>query len=187
MALYFAARGVGKVRSGPEAQPEPYTSPARVLLNGLGSDELLGGYGRHRTAFGAGGWPAVIDEVSHEWIMMVCILGIVFHEQLQLEMDRISTRNLGRDDRVISTHGKETRHPFLCLSVVNFLVGLPAHIKLDPRLDVGVGDKMLLRLAARKMGLVEASTRKKRAMQFGSHAARMEVGIADGGGTSPVL
>ena len=186
MALYFAARGVGKVRSGPEAQPEPYTSPARVLLNGLGSDELLGGYGRHRTAFSAGGWPAVIDEVSHKWVMAVCISRIVFHCQLQLEMDRISTRNLGRDDRVISVHGKETRHPFLSLSVVNFLVGLPAHIKLDPRLDVGVGDKMLLRLAARKMGLVEASIRKKRAMQFGSHAARMEVGIADGGGTSRV-
>lgn len=118
---------------------------------------------------------------------MVCILSINFLDQLQLEMDRISTRNLGRDDRVISAHGKETRHPFLSLSVVNFLVGLPAHIKLDPRLDVGVGDKMLLRLAARKLGLVEASTRKKRAMQFGSHAARMEVGIVDGGGTTPVL
>jgi len=65
MALYFAARGVGKVRSNPDAQPEPYASPARVLLNGLGSDELLGGYGRHRTAFQAGGWPAVIDEVSN--------------------------------------------------------------------------------------------------------------------------
>ena len=65
MALYFAARGVGKVRSGPDAQPEPYSSPARVLLNGLGSDELLGGYGRHRTAFQAGSWSAVIDEVSH--------------------------------------------------------------------------------------------------------------------------
>lgn len=102
-------------------------------------------------------------------------------------MDRISTRNLGRDDRVISAHGKETRHPFLSLSVVNFLVGLPVHIKLDPRLEVGVGDKMLLRLAARKMGLVEASTRKKRAMQFGSHSARMEVGTADGGGASRVI
>ena len=63
MALYFAARGVGKVRSSPTTHPEPYTSTARVLLNGLGSDELLGGYGRHRTAYGAGGWPAVIDEV----------------------------------------------------------------------------------------------------------------------------
>ena len=92
-------------------------------------------------------------------------------------------RNLGRDDRVISAHGKETRHPFLSLDVVNFLVGLPVHVKIDPRLEVGVGDKMLLRLAARKMGLTEASTRKKRAMQFGTHSARMERGVAGGGGT----
>lgn len=164
IALYFAARGVGNVRRSVTAEPEFYTSQARVLLNGLGSDELLGGYGRHRTAYSTGGWKAVIDE-------------------LQLEMDRIPTRNLGRDDRVISTHGKETRHPFLSLDVVNFLVGLPVHVKMDPRLEVGVGDKMLLRLAARKMGLIEASARKKRAMQFGSHSARMEIGVADGGGT----
>lgn len=96
-------------------------------------------------------------------------------------MDRIPTRNLGRDDRVISAHGKETRHPFLSLDVVNFLVGLPVHVKMDPRLELGVGDKMLLRLAARKMGLIEASTRKKRAMQFGSRSARMEIGAANGG------
>ncbi len=175
------------MKSGPEAEPEPYTSRARVLLNGLGADELLGGYGRHRTAFKAGGWPAVIDEVIHriEKVMLVCILTSFFHDsdQLQLDIDRIPTRNLGRDDRMISAHGKETRFPFLCLSVVNFLVGLPAHLKFDLRLDAGVGDKMLLRLAAWKMGLVEASTRKKRAMQFGSHAARMEVGITNGGGT----
>jgi hypothetical protein len=63
MALYFAARGVGKVRRSVAAEPELYASPARVLLNGLGSDELLGGYGRHRTAYGTGGWKAVIDEV----------------------------------------------------------------------------------------------------------------------------
>jgi len=164
MALYFAARGVGIVRRSVTAEPGLYTSPARVLLNGLGSDELLGGYGRHRTAYSTGGWKAVIDE-------------------LQLEMNRIPTRNLGRDDRVISTHGKEMRHPFLSLDVVNFLVGLPVHVKMDPRLEVGVGDKMLLRLAAHKMGLIEASTRKKRAMQFGSHSARMDIGVADGGGT----
>ena len=65
VALYFAARGIGKVRSYPEAEATPYMSTARVLLNGLGSDELLGGYGRHRTAFRCGGWQAVVDEVSH--------------------------------------------------------------------------------------------------------------------------
>ncbi|KAJ7169626.1 asparagine synthase-domain-containing protein [Mycena filopes] len=155
LALYFASSGKGLVRKDPNAESVPYTSPARVLLNGLGSDELLGGYGRHRTAYGTGGWQSVIDE-------------------LQLEIDRIPSRNLGRDDRVISSHGKETRHPFLALDLVSFLASLPVHLKMDPRAETGLGDKMLLRLAARKMGLVEASSRKKRAMQFGSHSARME-------------
>ena len=63
MALYFASRGMGHIRSHSGADAEPYISTARVLLNGLGSDELLGGYGRHRTAFVAGGWQAVVDEV----------------------------------------------------------------------------------------------------------------------------
>jgi asparagine synthetase B (glutamine-hydrolysing) len=61
MALYFASRGRGQV--GGTQSDELYTSPARVLLSGLGSDELLGGYGRHRTAYEAGGWRAVIEEV----------------------------------------------------------------------------------------------------------------------------
>ncbi|KII93359.1 hypothetical protein PLICRDRAFT_35559 [Plicaturopsis crispa FD-325 SS-3] len=160
MALYFASRGEGRVQDSPDAPYYDYTSHARVLLNGLGSDELLGGYGRHRTAFQSGGWQAVIEE-------------------LQLEIDRIPTRNLGRDDRVIASHGKETRHPFLSLSVVSFLAQLPVHYKMDPRLDIGLGDKMLLRLAARKLGLEEASERKKKAMQFGSHSARMETGQGD--------
>jgi asparagine synthetase B (glutamine-hydrolysing) len=63
LALYFAARGHGSIRKTPDSPPEKYISPARVLLNGLGSDELLGGYGRHRTAFKHGDWKAVIDEV----------------------------------------------------------------------------------------------------------------------------
>ncbi|KAK0208534.1 asparagine synthase-domain-containing protein [Desarmillaria ectypa] len=155
LALYFASRGVGHVRAYPGAEYVAYTSPARVLLNGLGSDELLGGYGRHRSAFNSGSWQAVISE-------------------LQLEIQRIPVRNLGRDDRICSSHGKETRHPFLSLGVVSFLANLPVQHKMDPRLEVGLGDKMLLRLAARKMGLTEASGRKKRAMQFGSHSARME-------------
>jgi asparagine synthetase B (glutamine-hydrolysing) len=140
-------------------------------LNGLGSDELLGGYGRHRTVYGTGGWRAVIDEVKYYLLWNISDITPL---QLQLEIDRIPSRNLGRDDRVISSHGKETRHPFLSLTLVSFLARLPVHLKTDPRAEAGLGDKMLLRLAARKMGLLEASGRKKRAMQFGSHSARME-------------
>ncbi|KAL1667660.1 asparagine synthase-domain-containing protein [Schizophyllum commune] len=161
-ALYFAARGVGQIRTQKDAEPQPYTSRARVLLNGLGSDELLGGYGRHRTAYNAGGWTALIRE-------------------LQLELDRLPTRNLGRDDRIISAHGKEARHPFLSLDVVRFLAALPVHAKTDPRLGQGLGDKLLLRIVAWRLGLVEASTRPKRAMQFGSHSARMQADSAKKG------
>ncbi|CAA7266634.1 unnamed protein product [Cyclocybe aegerita] len=155
LALYFASRGQGQIQRDAESEPEPYVSESRVLLNGLGADELLGGYYRHRSVYNTGGWKAVVSE-------------------LQEEIDRIPNRNLGRDDRVISSHGKETRHPFLSLTLVSFLADLPVNLKLDPRLDAGLGDKMLLRLAAQKLGLVEASSRKKRAMQFGSRSARMD-------------
>ena len=59
MARYFASRGQGLI----QGDPTPYTSPAKVVLSGLGSDELLGGYGRHRSAYNSGGWKAVIEEV----------------------------------------------------------------------------------------------------------------------------
>jgi asparagine synthetase B (glutamine-hydrolysing) len=178
MALYFASKGEGTVRRIPDVPPEPYASSARILLSGLGSDELLGGYGRYRTAYIASGWKAVIEEVTtNDYIL--CDVILITDWKLQLDLDRIPTRNLGRDDRVISSHGKETRHPFLSISFVNFVSELPVHFKVDPRLEVGLGDKLLLRLAARKLGLLEVSRRKKRAMQFGSHSARMQPGEAD--------
>ena len=70
-ALYFAARGEGQVRDSPTSEPRSYKSTARVLLNGLGSDELLGGYGRFRTAYKAAGWQAIVDEVSPLVSMLV--------------------------------------------------------------------------------------------------------------------
>ncbi|KAG8943635.1 hypothetical protein FRC04_002594 [Tulasnella sp. 424] len=159
LALYFASRGIGHVTNA-DGIASPYTSEARVLLSGLGSDELLGGYSRHRKAFGRDGWQGLVEE-------------------LQLDLTRLPSRNLGRDDRVISSNGKETRYPFLSLSVVSFLANLPVETKVNPLLEEGRGDKMLLRMLAEKMGLVIASGRKKRAMQFGSRSARMEGGDAD--------
>ncbi len=61
-ALYFASRGVGYIEK--EGVKEPYTSPARVLLSGLGADELLGGYIRHRNAYKHTGWQGLLDEVG---------------------------------------------------------------------------------------------------------------------------
>ncbi|KAG8925968.1 hypothetical protein FRC01_009496 [Tulasnella sp. 417] len=159
LALFFASRGIGHVTNS-DGVSTPYTSQARVLLSGLGSDELLGGYSRHRKAFGRDGWQGLVEE-------------------LQLDLTRLPSRNLGRDDRVISSNGKETRYPFLSLSVVSFLAKLPVETKVNPLLEEGRGDKMLLRMLAAKMGLVLASRRKKRAMQFGSRSARMEGGDAD--------
>lgn len=59
---------------------------------------------------------------------------------------------------------------------------MSVHLKTDPRLGPGSGDKMLLRLLAKKLGLGLASTRKKRAMQFGTSSARLEVNVGGGDG-----
>jgi asparagine synthetase B (glutamine-hydrolysing) len=65
LALYFASRGKGCLSSAPVTSDSPeYISPAKVLLSGLGSDELLGGYSRHKHAYSRGAWVALIDEVD---------------------------------------------------------------------------------------------------------------------------
>ena len=91
-----------------------------------------------------------------------------------MELERLSARNLGRDDRVISDHSREARMPFLDESVVAFLNSLPLHIKTDLRLPRGVGEKYLLRLAALRLGLTKSCTLPKRAIQFGSRIAKSE-------------
>jgi asparagine synthetase B (glutamine-hydrolysing) len=170
-ALWLAARGQGLVYDPNEEVCEGtcdksnnlaaslscssmQISPARILFSGLGADELLGGYkGRHRTCFRLGGVEAVEREID-------------------ADMSRLWYRNLGRDDRIVSDHGRELRHPFLDEDLIRLVTGLPlVECVCDLSLPDGVGDKFLLRSAAERIGLPPAAVgRPKRAMQFGSRS-----------------
>jgi asparagine synthetase B (glutamine-hydrolysing) len=139
-ALWFAARSA--------------SDECRILLTGLGADEQMGGYGRHRKAWERGGCEQL-------------------RQELDLDMGRLWDRNLGRDDRVLSDSSKEARFPFLDPDVVQFLQSQPLEQVVDYSLPPGQGDKRILRLVAARLGLPAASTAVKRAIQFGSRIAHV--------------
>jgi asparagine synthetase B (glutamine-hydrolysing) len=128
-------------------------SQAKVLLLGIGADEQMGGYARHRTTFAHGAWQRL-------------------HEELLFDSGRIWQRNLGRDDRVCSDHGREVRLPYMDEGVSALLRMLPVPFVADLRLQYGVGDKRILRTAARMLNLQDASSLVKRAIHFGSRIAK---------------
>ncbi|KAM9850886.1 asparagine synthetase domain-containing protein 1 [Aulostomus maculatus] len=152
-AVWFAARGAGFITE--DSGQRTFTSAAKVILTGIGADEQLAGYSRHRVRFRTSGHEGLVQELA-------------------MEVGRISCRNLGRDDRVIADHGKEARFPYLDEAVVSHLNSLPVWEKTDLSLPRGVGEKLLLRLAARRLGLGPSAVLPKRAMQFGSRIAKME-------------
>mmetsp|Transcript_15478 Transcript_15478/g.17950 ORF Transcript_15478/g.17950 Transcript_15478/m.17950 type:complete len:207 (-) Transcript_15478:56-676(-) len=82
-----------------------YSSSAKVVMSGLGADEIFGGYARYATA-SKRSLKDLQDEIS-------------------LDLDRLWERNFGRDDRAISSNGKECRYPFLDKDVIRTASMIP--------------------------------------------------------------
>ncbi|KAK1574462.1 asparagine synthase [Colletotrichum navitas] len=164
-ALYFAARGLGMSQRHPSDAATHYATPARVLLSGLGADELFGGYVRHATAFSRRGHAGLLDE-------------------LKLDVSRLGKRNLGRDDRAMSHWGREVRFPYLDEEFVKWSIETPVWAKCDfgfTEADAEVEPgKRVLRLLAEELGMASVAREKKRAIQFGSRTAKMESGKTKG-------
>lgn len=156
-ALYFAARGKGTIAISGKAAP--YTTSARVLLSGLGADELFAGYTRHATAFKRGGFESLLSE-------------------LELDVIRLGKRNLGRDDRVMSQWAREVRYPYLDEALLSWALNTPVPEKCgfeQPGFEPSVPgdadesatldpDKKVLRCLAWKLGMKEVAKEKKRAV-----------------------
>ncbi|KAK1783041.1 asparagine synthase-domain-containing protein [Copromyces sp. CBS 386.78] len=162
-ALYFAARGHGSCTHLDGRVEEQYTSPARVLLSGLGADELFGGYSRHPSAYERAGYAGLVDE-------------------LLLDVGRLGKRNLGRDDRAMSHWSKEVRFPYLDERLIRWAMDTPAWEKCDFENEGGEVEagKRVLRLLALELGMEGVAKEKKRAIQFGARTAKMESGRVKG-------
>ncbi|KAI0506475.1 asparagine synthase-domain-containing protein [Xylaria bambusicola] len=173
-ALYFAARGTGDCYVSQiewQSSPPVISTSARVLLSGLGADELFGGYSRHEAAFKRAGYSGLVDE-------------------LLLDVSRIGQRNLGRDDRIMAHWGREVRFPYLDEDFLKFAISSPVWEKCDfeNAFHPAVIDpaKRLLRLLADQLGLPITARQKKKAIQFGSRTAKIESATGRLRGTAQV-
>lgn len=122
-------------------------SPCDVIISGLGPDEMMGGYMRHKTK-----------------------------QNLEFELENdflnIPIRNLNRDSKIAYFFKKQVYFPYLAPKFQSFVRSLSLKEKCN--FDLDLGDKLILRNLALQLGLKETSRRRKKAMQFGSRSSKLQ-------------
>ena len=124
-----------------------YTSQAKIILDGLGADEIFGGYLRYKNGD--------------------------IEAQMKKDLDRLWLRNCGRDERVCGENLVELRFPYLDNDLMKFL-GCIEDMKQIVDFDKprGEGEKYLLRKVAKDLvGFKLSHKFEKRAIQFGTKIA----------------
>ena len=116
----------------------------KVLLSGIGSEELFAGYDRHLKVLWKKG------NVNKE-----CLSGL----------EGIWERDLYRDDLVTMANTVELRVPFLDIDLIQFSKDIPASLKINADMK-----KIILRKVAVSLGMPSAfAERKKLGAQYGSN------------------
>ncbi len=112
----------------------------KVILSGLGSEEIFAGYKRHKDS----------SDVNKE-----CYSGLL----------KMYERDLYRDDVITMYNSLELRVPFLDKELISYCLRIMPELKLKDGVE-----KYILRLVASDMGLQkEFAFRKKKAAQYGSN------------------
>jgi len=111
----------------------------KVILSGLGSEEIFAGYERHENS----------NHLNEE-----CVYGL----------KQVYQRDLYRDDVVTMYHNMELRVPFLDKDLVDYCLKIPQEHKIKDGIK-----KYILRVVSEEIGLDhEYAFRKKKAAQYGS-------------------
>ncbi|KAF7684346.1 Asparagine synthetase domain-containing protein C4F6.11c [Astathelohania contejeani] len=121
---------------------------AKYVFLGSGADELFGGYFKYKNC-------------------------VNLKEELKKDVMGIWERNLGRDDRVITSEDIESLLPFLDPRLIKLSYKLPANQLV--REEETVINKYLLRCVLIKNGFHRVAKIKKTAMQYGSGIFKWEV------------
>ena len=127
------------------------TPAVKVVLNGDGADELLGGYLYMQAAPDNAAFEAETDRLLRE----------------------IHRYDVLRSERSMAAHGLESRSPFLDRQLVAVARGLPTEA-LRPRPQDGIIEKTILRTAFRDSGLLPERVLWRRKEAFSDGISRAE-------------